>query len=77
MLKLLKMVLIQPLINIIQSWINILNGNIVSVSNIDNNIEIYGYDIDYENIKHDFQMIGYDIEHAMKDFDNEQKDQGQ
>lgn len=71
MLKLLKTVLIQPLFNIIQSWINILNGNIVSVSNIDSNIEINGYDIDYENIKHDFQMIGYDMEHAIKEFENE------
>lgn len=65
MLKLLTNVLIQPVINIIQSWKNILSGNLASVANT-NNIEINGYAIDYQNIKHDFQMIGYDIKHAMK-----------
>lgn len=68
MLKLLAEVLIQPVVNIIQSWENILNGNIASVANIDY-IETDGYIEDYQNIKHDFQMIGCDIKRAIAGYE--------
>lgn len=74
-MELLSEVLIQPVINIIQSWENILNGNIASVANIDY-VETDGYAVDYQNIKHDFQMIGCDIKQAMKEFNNERGKQG-
>lgn len=68
-MKLLIEVIIQPIVNIVKSWNNILKGNIISVAVADNIVEYEGYTTDYQNIKNDFQLIGKDIFGVMRNFD--------